>query len=397
MECIDAVGGPVNVGTEAFSWDRWEVLTGGFHKALTLGEGVTDERGELLLDVAADRDVHLRLRGGGAALQVHGPLRFDDRTELEIVATPEAVWQGAIRPPELARDLVRMSSKPDGVASDDSSERGLELLPLEGGLRLRRFLDPLVPFGDDGRFELRALPAGRYRVRLHAGGQKVDAARIELRAGEVSETDLDLTPLWPSRLELAVLVDGVAAADRPAVTWLSRVKLPHEERDGLQAVVQDFVRLDATGSLTCWSFPGLLEIDLRLPGQKLWSGPLEIPAGVAIGRSVELRTAALELLVETGDGAPAAHCALQVGQGEWGLTDAGYRTDEAGRLSISSLAAGSYRVRARPPGLRDPEALRAYREQHGSEALRDAWSEVGVLQVEAGPEPSRHELRLPLR
>ena len=387
VDLIDPWGQPLRLDSYAFTIEDWDKLLGPM-RLLLLQRDHTDAHGELLLRGPAGRDVWLRLRGPGIALQTHGPIRFDDEAPLDLVVPRGASWVGKVVPPDVAAALVAAApALPRSRMKDHSACIDLR----RDGEGLRNPTEPLFAFAPDGSFRIEGIPAGTWNILVWALGSPLSVGGITVREGEELHQDLDLQGLRPCAVELQLFVDGEPYREQQVALQLDYGPPALSGRTRPQ---HDMLSTDADGHLRWPSLPGVLNCMLFVPDGDGRIGasipPIQVPVADHFQQVVDLRTTRLHLTVLQPDGQPAAGVEIR-------LTDLGnlavvLQLDDRGSR-VASVLQGHHRVRAYPRRLGSPRARLDFTKARGEAALPAELLDLGDLDV--GPDTATVQLRLP--
>lgn len=220
---------PLGARTRVRVWpiEQWGRSTGGY-KAVLLQSVTTDARGETVLRGPADRTLAVFLPGPGNAPLWQGDVRLGGDAPFVITVAAAARFVGSVGPRELLQEWRELAGLPVFGALDEGQRRLAPTVVLtrdEGGTRARHPEQP-VPLDDDGAFEIGGAAPGTWRLQVSwwrqiGGGRRVgdgvEADAVELRSGETTRLDLDLSHLLPGDLDGVVLRNGKPMADSQVV------------------------------------------------------------------------------------------------------------------------------------------------------------------------------------
>lgn len=389
VELLDCYGRTdLQLDTIALAMPEWHMVEGPMRVVLLQG-GSTDAAGELQLTGPAGRDLALRLRGPGIALQTVTPIRLDADGHLTVTPRLGAVWTGRLVPATAGTALFAWSQPAAGTRGQREAF-GIGLS--RDDEHLHTFLDKPFPYQADGSFRIAGIPAGTWNVTVFGLGWRYSAAQIQVVDGQQLQQDLDVAAMQPCSVTLRVVVDG-----KPAALASLSVYGEHARGVGKRPMVTQYsLRADAEGTVSFVTFQGLLGCEISVPdsvaGTRAMTPAFAVPAGERFDHVLDLRLGTARVRLLLPDGQPAAGLWLQL----FGVTyrPSSGKTDVDGRVAMSSLPLGRHALRTRVRSLCDPAGADAYARRFGWEALENAWLDVAGIDVVAGS-ANEVELRLP--
>jgi RNA polymerase sigma-70 factor (ECF subfamily) len=374
VELLEPDGQPIRLDTEAFALEQRVILNG--RKLPVLQEGESHADGALQLRGPGGRALALRLRGRDCAAQVVQPVRLDESGVLEITVQSGGSWVGGLVPADVGRSLFA-ASQPATNKAPEVRAFGIDLWRIvDGGEEtLHRHLEGPFAYDAEGRFAIEHIPAGTWRVALHALNFTRECEPITVREGEMLEHDLDVEAMRLADVDLQFLIDGASAGEIPVIMIAEHAV----DASGVPFTSRQTMQADRNGQVRCRTFAGTLFPQLGVRGGWLHAPPLVVAAGV-VRQVLSLQRAQFELQLSTPDGAPAAKVPVRFGGDGAFETE----TDAAGRARADGLAAGRYPLRVRQCSLCDDAGRTAYEQQFGSTATHNAWLALPDLDLRAG-------------
>jgi RNA polymerase sigma factor (sigma-70 family) len=189
VELLEPDGLPIHADTEASALEQWGSINCA-HKLLVLQEADTDADGALQLRGPGGHALALRLRGRDLALQVVQSVRLDEVGALEITVQSGGSWVGRLVPADVGRSLFA-ASQPVANGVPERRAFGIELWRVRavddrgGAETLHRNFEEPFAYDAEGRFAIQHIPAGTWKVTLHALGCRHWCEPITVREGEV--------------------------------------------------------------------------------------------------------------------------------------------------------------------------------------------------------------------
>ncbi len=405
VEVLQSDGRPIEVGMDLVPRDalRWNVSAGRarWPMAFAWSSGRTDAEGQVSLTVPRLRErTGLRVSGDSHLPLARSPLEVPGEGDaLRVVVRPAGRVVGRVTSLE-ARSAFRKD--PDQPAGAIGTRLGVLLRHVQSGDEVRNGPGQGYPVaGEDGAFEVGGLVPGAWDVYLtwwRPIGKATTTtvrtpspvARVEVRAGEAAEVEIDLQAVRP-----AVLRGVVRRAGRP-LPFAELKLLPRDRSDLAQFDEEGFggVTSDAEGRFV---HGGLLAGDYLVMAR-----PAAAPAGswypagdfvsVAAGEDVDgvfdVDASVVEVRLVDAAGEPAADTWLFAhhethGRHWW------VRADESGLVRLPDVGPGRLEFRAfsAKPARGDVVDWRSDR------TARD----LEPIDVLAGEEIQRVERRIPPR
>ena len=388
VELIDTGGQPLRRDTYAYP-PMQRPWSGALFEAQLLQRGTTDDNGELELRGPPRPGLGLRLSGGGVSLQVFAGISLADQAPLQLTAERAATWTGRLVPVAIGNALLRHSPQ-----RRDDDKLGLDLWREDDALQGR--LDPPRPIDTDGSFHIDGIPSGTWQVSLRIGGRHWHAVAITVAAGDTLRQDLDVSPVAPLHLDLRVFLDGKPFADRNVniLAWCAM------GLSGRRMGDSNFLRTDAEGRLAVDTFAGQFQCHLYLPGtgdaEVVMAQPFTLATAGHAQHVLDVKLASASLRLLQPDGAGAAGVELCLSLPEGGQSTQSFaHTDKDGLAALGHLAAGPHLLRVRPRSLGTQPAQHTFAQQHGYEALQQAWIDLPPLELLPGTATQPLVIHLP--
>lgn len=363
--------------------------SGGAPAAL-VQRGVTDAEGRLRLRGPADRRLGLLVEG-----PTHLPVRVVDvalteAEELRVVADGGGTVRGRLAPMTVLADLQRLVA---GSTPGDAKQPPLAWIGFVDMPRQRSvpsdFDAPTHTIAADGTFEVRQLPAGRWRVQLRfrnppglrEGRDQIELGQVDVPVGGEVEFTGDLRPL-----AFGTLVGEVVRGGRPHAG--EQLVVEREPAPGAPEWAAQYVNTDAAGRFTMPARVGAY----RVSQWGLQSGSFGwfarevavVHAGATTRQSFVLAVGSFTATIADAAGQPVAGAELWLAPDDPAMSWALLRADANGSLRAEVPAQG-YRLLL--PAV-DPAAHARDRSAaatpDGREALRRSLRDVGGVTVVDG-------------
>ncbi|MEZ6038712.1 MAG: sigma-70 family RNA polymerase sigma factor [Planctomycetota bacterium] len=374
VQLLDPGPFTVDCGTEAAVLFQSEVS--GLPLARILHRETTDEQGTIALR-GPKGTLALRLRADGFAPLVVQPVRLDAAEDLVVELPRGATLRGRLVPERVAKQLIAGSAPTPNSRPDPF---GIDLVR-DGGERLHGFLEPVFALEPDGSFSIRGVPAGDWHVLVGTNKRGFAAAKVTLGEGEVVQREFDVTSLEPAAITLQMLIDGAPAADASLTVFGNHAT----DSFGVPSRTSAYGTTDTRGELQfqsrvgeCsvfanWTSPSGVAMQLTQRFQVPRAGPQTVV--------LDLRVGGLDLTLLRPDGAPAAGVALREQGCPFGTR---WTADDAGRVRVPRIVAGTLVLEARPRSLTTDEQVHEFARRNGGAALEQAYLTVGTITVNPG-------------
>ncbi|MFO1055165.1 MAG: carboxypeptidase-like regulatory domain-containing protein [Planctomycetota bacterium] len=392
LELIDA---PVELRVDATT----NVATGDLarisdrsRRAILHTSATTDARGHAALRAPRASGYTLRTTHQKHAPSVIPSIAMDDPTPLLVVLGDGALVRGRITPPEVVAALREAAGLPGHGDVETGESRFLPSVVLlhtgaRGAEGFPPSRSPAITVGEDGAFEIRGVPDGTWDLDVfcwrrssfgnRTGSSTPIARALELRSGDLRELTIDLGAWVPTRITLAVSLDG-----RP---YEGPVFL-RAQLDGAGHIVEG--KTDSEGRIELSLRPGLWtpvahvhdgHVDFLLPGSPFTVGTGDAPR---IER-LDVRVVRMPLLVLDPDGKPIAGIRISALGPSGDSTPSIPPTDTEGRTTMTGAPA-SYSVSTVREPLREDSALTAWmRQQPGMPPdVSRAYVDLGELRLD---------------
>lgn len=379
-------------------------------KALVVAAGQTDAQGTFVLTGPAGRTLgiavlpksHLPLRQGDVRLDVAG--------DLQLTVQAGATLRGRVGPPEALAELRRLAGDED-VGGAREGMPGITLsrsAPTQQRLPVRH-ADPTFGVAADGSFSLGGLPPGSWQVtveykKAHAGGAsyaQVAVGTFELRAGDVTQCDPDLTGILPGTLRGTLTKNGQPVADTRF--QLQGTLTGSKSPAGPAETSYEHATTDGEGRFTVQARPGTYRVCLTKQGaghhwmRWLSEESASITVGVTTEQAFSLWTGQLAVTVRDAAGKPVADLQLYA-QGADATRREDMPTTDANGAFTTELTAQTVTFRVLPKRLQSPEAQRKAWQEASAAGHRDPfaelWIPLGSATITAG-QTTNVELQLP--
>lgn len=366
----------------------------------------TDARGEAVLRGPADRTLAVLLPGPGNAPLWQGDVHVGVDAPLVITVAAAARLAGSIGPLELLQEWRELAGLPVFGALDAGQRRLAPAVVLtrdEGGARARH-PERAVPLDDDGAFEIVGAEPGTWRLQVSwwrqvggggRGSDGMDAGAVELRAGETTRLDLDLSHLLPGDLEGVVLHNGTPmAASQIVLRSIPGVAARAGDRGRTEMALTD-----GEGRFRARLQPGEYSLTAGILGRDgahslRAEGTVRVLRGESTTRTFHVQSGSVRVRLLDPRGVAVSGVTVElhdaVGSQQW------MPPTEADGWTSSEVEAGAFTVHVLPRRLQD---LRARQEVWRAEPNnRDPFATVrlrlGSVTARVG-ETTNVELRLP--
>ncbi len=368
-------------------------------------EGTTNAAGSLLLRGRGGVDHALLIRAGERTPRIVQPVRLDIAEPLRIVLRDFGSVRGHIGPPDV---VAQLAAEAGDAAPPQRRGLFVYLVPARGGQLVpdRKTYPDGIRADEAGRFEIHDVPPGEWIAHLRwsvddgrrlqwSRGQKITGA-FPVVASRVHEFVVDLSRWRRTPTTLVVKLNGEPATGELRL----ETDLPsfHGEFRDQQYHLRT---LPASGCVTVpleagtWS--ARLQTEHAGTTLSLHAGPVDVVSGAATTRELAFHSGSLVLLLVKPDGSPAVGVDLLArgpevaGIPEMRGTSA--PSDDSGRTQLVGKPGVAHLYARRQP-LLDRAARRAWSIAHPNATLRDAWVDLGPVDLSPTPTGER-TIRLP--
>ncbi len=327
----------------------------------------TDDAGRVTVRYAPSAGIGLRLPGPGHVPHLLQPLPIPGSEPLRLVVKRGATLRGRVGPPEVLEWMLSEQAR-EGEAARKGIAVQLHGLAESSGRSLPILGASPAGFevsGEDGRFEVRDIPVGSWRVQAcwMAVQRRPDGTlissharflplieRLEIEGSETCEVEVDLSRWLPVDVVVRTTVDGAPHG----VTFNADTAIESAGPEAEQRFSAPFTTGDH-GEAIVRLPPGLWHLEPRCEladGRVLfaWQTLLvpprssdEQPPQVAV---FDFRIARATVRLVTPDGLPAVHADLRAGLADGGRALVKVTTPDAAGVAQIRGVAGTYQLYA---------------------------------------------------
>ncbi|MCB9883207.1 MAG: sigma-70 family RNA polymerase sigma factor [Planctomycetes bacterium] len=412
-------GEPIRDGAVVFDLDRGGIVGGSaVRHMIALAEGVTDERGTVVLRGPVDRPVTVAALG-----PTHRPRLVRD-VELTNVDDPivvrvdlGATLVGRVEPLDVLLQLQSMTWLADANEPDRFARRQHPTIHLErgSGADLERFPRERwqgIMVDDAGCFEVQGVPPGDWNlvfgwtIRQSMRGPGTSSHRTRetltmleaLREAETRDLSLDIASLRHVEIAGRVFVNGEPFRTKDLQVRGIEVPDTHGERRR----VTEYTVTDEDGRFRMLLRAGTYEVDARLYVARLDTcfdlhadRRLELnPHDVRVEATFHVHAIPVRVRIVDLAGRPVANVRLRGRLADDACTVEFPQTNDDGRTQ-ALLTPETWTLSTLPKACLDPSTVHVLRRAHGDAALEAARIDVLTWTPALGSGSEERELQLP--
>lgn len=374
MQLLDP--GTTTVRFESEIWPLDESPVSGPPLVRILQQVTSDDSGAALLR-GPKGALALRLTSSQRAPRIVQSIHLDGDGDLVVEMPRGASLRGRLVPERIALALLAAAAPQPNVQTEPF---GIELISPDGQM-MHSYLEAPFSCEPDGSFTIVGVPEGTWHVMIGRKHQGFAVTKMELRNGETTECDIDVSVMEPADVTLRILVDGAP----PAEAYVNCLAQYAIDSFGRRKPGGANGRSDRDGRFAFSTMVGDFYVNLScttLAGESIMLYPhfrVEHPGAQEI--LLDLHTGSLDLMMLRPDGTPAAGVTVRE-QGP--AYTASWQMDDAGRLRMAHILTGTLVLEARPRSLTTDEQRRAYAVQNGNPALEREFVTIGTITVLPG-------------